>query len=88
MLLETLDTKVLLLLIKLLGVYIVALLLHTFGIYGFSVKTFSKVSPVKFFKKIYKAQLVALSTASSMATLPINMEICEEELGVDAYLIW
>jgi Na+/H+-dicarboxylate symporter len=27
-------------------------------------------------------QLVALSTASSMATLPVNMETCEEELGV------
>ena len=36
----------------------------------------------KFFSKIYKAQVVALSTSSSMATLPVNFEVCEEELGV------
>lgn len=74
--------KVLLLLVKLLAVYVVVLLLHTFGIYGSAIKVFSQVSPGRFFRKIYKAQLVALSTASSMATLPLNMEICEEELGV------
>ena len=33
-------------------------------------------------KKIYKAQIVAISTASSMATLPVTMEVCEEDLGV------
>ena len=36
----------------------------------------------KFFAKISKAQLVALSTSSSLATLPVNFEVCEEELGV------
>jgi len=33
-------------------------------------------------KKISKGQAVALSTSSSMATLPVTMEICEKELGV------
>lgn len=74
--------KVLALLVKLLAVYIVVLLIHSYGIYGTSIKLFSNRSPKLFFKKIYKAQLLALSTASSMATLPLNKEICEEEFGV------
>lgn len=78
----TFGFTVLWLVFKLFIVYVGALLLHTFGVYGLVVKLLSKVSPVKFFKKIYKVQLVALSTASSMATLPVNMETCEEELGV------
>ena len=42
----------------------------------------SKMPLKQFFSKIYKAQIVALSTSSSMATLPVNFEVCEEELGV------
>jgi Na+/H+-dicarboxylate symporter len=78
----TFGFSILGLVLKLFVVYVVVLLIHTFGVYGLVVKLFSKVSPLKFFKKIYKVQLVALSTASSMATLPVNMETCEEELGV------
>ncbi len=53
-----------------------------FGLYPLTLKLFSKVSMRRFFSKMTKAQIVALSTSSSMATLPINMEVCEEELGV------
>lgn len=67
---------------KLLVANIVVLLIHAYGVYGMAIKLFSKISPIRFFKKIYKAQLFALSTASSMATLPLNKEICEEELGI------
>lgn len=73
---------VLALILKLLLVYVFALLLHTFGFYGLMIKLFTKIGALEFFKKIYPAQLFALSSASSMATLPINKEICEEELGV------
>ncbi|KEI13838.1 amino acid:proton symporter [Clostridium novyi B str. ATCC 27606] len=76
------GNKVLFLVAKLLIIFILALLVHTFGVYGGCIKLFSKTSPIKFFKKIYGAQLLALSTASSMATLPVSMEICEKELGV------
>lgn len=74
--------SVLKLILKLIAIYIVALLIQTYGVYGSLVKVFTKTSPSKFFKKITKAQLFALSTASSMATLPLNMEICEDEFGV------
>lgn len=78
----TFGYEVLGLVLKLLVVYTGALLLHTFGVYSLCVKILSKTSPILFIKKIYKAQIVAISTASSMATLPVTMEVCEEDLGV------
>lgn len=78
----TFGYEILGLVVKLLVVYTATLLIHTFGVYSLFIKLFSKYSPTRFIKKIYKAQIVALSTASSMATLPVTMEVCEEELGV------
>ncbi|WP_069998357.1 dicarboxylate/amino acid:cation symporter [Cellulosilyticum sp. I15G10I2] len=78
----TFGFSILVLVLKLFIVYVVVLIIHTFGIYALALKFFSKISPLHFFKKIYKVQAVALSTSSSMATLGVNMETCEEELGV------
>ncbi|WP_372715071.1 dicarboxylate/amino acid:cation symporter [Ilyobacter sp.] len=78
----TFGYDILALVLKLLIVYTVALALQTFGVYPLLVKMFSDTSPSKFIKKISKAQIVALSTASSMATLPVTFEVCEEELEV------
>jgi Na+/H+-dicarboxylate symporter len=78
----TLGLDLLKLVGKLLIVYTFALLLHTFGFYPLMVKLLSKTKAIDFIKKIYPVQLVALSTASSMATLSINMEVCEETLNV------
>jgi Na+/H+-dicarboxylate symporter len=43
---------------------------------------FAKVNP-KFFKAIAPAQLLAFSTSSSAATLPVTMECVTENVGVD-----
>ncbi|HDP79479.1 MAG TPA: dicarboxylate/amino acid:cation symporter, partial [Spirochaetes bacterium] len=66
---------VLALIMKLLSVYVLALFIQTFGVYTFFVRFFSRVSPVHFFKKLSRAQIVALSTSSSMATLPVTMQV-------------
>lgn len=66
----------------LLVVYIAALIVQTFIVYPSLVNFMSKIPAITFIKKIYKAQIVAFSTASSMATLPVTYEVCEEELGV------
>lgn len=58
------------------------LLIHTIFIYGAIVKFFGKMSTKTFFKGIRRAQLVAFTTSSSAATLPVNMECCEENLGI------
>lgn len=68
--------------LKLFVVYIAAILIYGFIGYPIMIKLFSKTSPLKFLVAMKKPQAVALSTASSMATLPVTMETCEEELGV------
>ncbi|AJQ93453.1 dicarboxylate/amino acid:cation symporter [Gynuella sunshinyii] len=78
----TFGFGMLMLVAKLFGVYLVAILLYGFVFYPLLVKLFSDVSPLTFINKMKKPQAVALSTASSMATLPVNMETCEEELKI------
>lgn len=52
-------------------------------VYSIIVKIFTGRSPSTFFKGIAPAQLLAFSTSSSAATLPVTMECVEENLGVD-----
>lgn len=51
-------------------------------IYPLLLKTFTKVPYFDFFRAIRPAQLLAFSTSSSSATLPVTMKIAEEEIGV------
>jgi len=76
------DTEILL---KLL-VYafcVVGGLLLMIGFYLVLVSVYAKKSPIWFLKQISPAQLLAFSTSSSAATLPVTMERVEEHLGVD-----
>ena len=77
----TFGYEILGMVVKLLIIYIIVILLHGYGFYPLVLKVLSKMPLKRFFSKIYKAQVVALSTSSSMATLPVNFEVCEE-LGV------
>ena len=61
---------------------ILGLILHVCISYLFLIKYFTKMPLQYFLKGIAPAQLLAFSTSSSGATLPITMERCEEELGV------
>jgi Na+/H+-dicarboxylate symporter len=45
---------------------------------------YAKIKPAHFLKAISPAQLLAFSTSSSAATLPVTMERVEEKLGVDS----
>jgi len=51
--------------------------------YAVVVYFYVKKSPLEFYKAIAPAQLLAFSTSSSAATLPVTMERVEEHLGVD-----
>lgn len=53
------------------------------GVYVILIKSFTGMSPMFFLRGILPAQLVAFSTSSSMATLPVTMEVVEENLGVE-----
>lgn len=74
--------SVLLPLIKLILVVYVGCILHAVLVYSSSVKYFANQGPLKFFKGIAPASLVAFSTSSSSGTLPITMKSTEENLGV------
>jgi len=78
----TFGFSALMVVFKLFVVYIAAILIYGFIFYPIMIKLFSKTSPIAFLSAMKKPQAVALSTASSMATLPVTMETCEEELGV------
>ncbi len=57
--------------------------LMIFGFYPLLVTYFTKKGYSFFFKGISPAQLLAFSTSSSAATLPVTMERVEEHLGVE-----
>ena len=58
------------------------LALMTFAVYPIILKLFSKMGYMHFFRGIYPAQLVAFTTSSSAATLPVTMERVEKHLGI------
>jgi len=70
-----------------LGIYgltvLLGLFIMTFIFYPTLLMIFAKVNPIKFYKAIAPAQLLAFSTSSSAATLPVTMECVTENLGVD-----
>ncbi len=57
-------------------------LLFLVVIYLVIIRFVVKENPLKFIRGISPAQLLAFSTSSSAATLPVTMECVEEELGV------
>ncbi len=61
---------------------ILGLAIHTFVTYPILLRTMSPMPAKTFFKGIAPAQLVAFTTSSSGATLPVTMERVEEKLGV------
>src|SRR5690606_20305209 len=70
-----------------LGVYgatvLLGLALMVFALYPLLVFLFAKIKPARFFKAMSSAQLLAFSTSSSAATLPVTMERVTDHLGVD-----
>jgi Na+/H+-dicarboxylate symporter len=69
-----------------LGWYVITLLiayaLHQFITLGILVRTLGGMNPVTFFRGIKEVMLIAFSSSSSAATLPVNMEACQKNLGV------
>jgi Na+/H+-dicarboxylate symporter len=64
------------------GVVVLALALHQFVVYSLVLKFAAGYSPVRFFKGIQEAMVMAFSTASSNATLPTALRVADEKLGL------
>ena len=76
------DAAVLFALLRYVGVVVVGLLM-LLVFYLIVVWMYTKKAPFWFLKQIAPAQLLAFSTSSSAATLPVTMERVEEHIGVD-----
>jgi len=76
------DPDILLALLKYASVVAIGLAIMV-GIYCLIIALYVKKSPIWFLKNLSPAQLLAFSTSSSAATLPVTMERVEEHLGVD-----
>ncbi|MCY6957045.1 dicarboxylate/amino acid:cation symporter [Clostridium brassicae] len=61
---------------------VLVLLIQLIVVYGSALKFIGRVSPIMFFRKFWPVMVVAFSTSSSNATIPINLETCEKKLGV------
>ncbi|WP_031548566.1 dicarboxylate/amino acid:cation symporter [Oribacterium sp. FC2011] len=55
-------------------------IVHAVVVYSLTVKLIANISPIHFFKKMAPAMMFAFSSASSVGTLPLNME-CVTNLG-------
>ncbi|MDH3698174.1 MAG: dicarboxylate/amino acid:cation symporter [Flavobacteriaceae bacterium] len=76
------DPDLLYALLRYAGVVVLGLFLMIV-FYTIVVATYTKKNPFWFLKQISPAQLLAFSTSSSAATLPVTMERVEEHIGVD-----
>ncbi|MBN6188788.1 dicarboxylate/amino acid:cation symporter [Aneurinibacillus sp. BA2021] len=64
-----------------IAVYI-ACILHMVFTYGGLLAFVARVNPFRFFKKIYPVMVVAFTTRSSYATLPVNLEVIKKRVKV------
>jgi proton glutamate symport protein len=64
------------------GALVLGLLFHLVVTLSALLKIFSGVSPLRLFRGTRDVMLIGFSSSSSAATLPVNMEACEQNLGV------
>lgn len=74
--------SVLLPLAKYVAGVILGVFLHAGIIYSLIVWGIGGVNPIRFFQHALEFMAVSFSTASSAATLPVNMEVAEKKMGV------
>lgn len=74
--------SVLLDLLKILICVYLACFIHMVLVYGGLVRLYARLPVLQFFKKAPPAQLLAFSTSSSAATLPMSLEVAQEKMGV------
>jgi Na+/H+-dicarboxylate symporter len=69
-------------LLRFSGLVLVGLALHLAIVYNVSVKVLARQSLRAFYRAIRPAQLIAFSTTSSAATLPVSMQCSHENLKI------
>ena len=67
---------------KLIFAVYIGVIIQAVVIYSGMTSILAKMNPMKFFKGFSEASLLAFSTCSSSATLPVSMRCAQENLGV------
>lgn len=78
----TFGLSVLLPLLKFLLVFYLACVIHVIVVFCGMLRFMAKLSPWPFFRGMGDAIMMAFSTGSSSATLPVSMHCAQENLGV------
>lgn len=78
----TQDPQLIVALIGVMATVYGACLLQIFGVYGSMLLFIGRINPLRFFAKLVPVQLLAFTTTSSAATLPVTMKVAQEKLGV------
>lgn len=74
--------SVLVSLIKLIIVILIGSIIQCLVVYVGGAKVFANIKPMHFIKSVLPAQIIAFSTASSAAALPVSIKCAKEKLGV------
>lgn len=74
----TFGFEILLQVANVLWIDIIAIAIIGLGLYPMCVSLFARVKLKDYFRAMVKPQIVSFSTASSLATLPVNMNACDE----------
>lgn len=76
------DAQLFVALGKYAALTIAGLLAMIFGLYPLYVRLFSKVPVKSFYRNLLPVQMVAFSTSSSAATLPVTLKQCTQKLKI------
>jgi Na+/H+-dicarboxylate symporter len=74
--------KVLLPLLSVIAAAALGSIAHAILVYTPMASIIGKISPIRFYRGMSEAMMIAFTTCSSAGTLPVNMKNCEEKLGV------
>lgn len=69
-------------LLKYMGAVLLALFIQASGTYMAMLSIFAQLNPIRFFKNFAPVMNLAFSTASSNASIPLNIETMEKRMGV------
>ena len=69
-------------LLKYMGSVIIGLFIQCFIVYMVLLVLFTRLNPVQFIKKFFPVMAFAFSTSTSNATIPMNIDVLEERVGV------
>ena len=61
--------------------YLACIIMSTVG-YGIFLTVIGKVNPMKFWRKAPEPRMIAFSTCTSSAALPVSMEVAPKKMGV------